>query len=111
MNYNSSNFKKLLSEPVENIIKTIIYSVYYLTPIKNNSYKRHIKYTIEDYIIGIIDVLSNYVSCNKYNGFMKSDTLRKKHNEWTSGNKIGKPIYFPRSPPRKLKQCFNFRMD
>ena len=83
MNYNSSNFKKLLSEPVEHVIKTIIDSVYYLTPIKNNSYKRHIKYTIEDYIIGIIDVLSNYVSWNKYNGFMKSDTLRKKHNEWT----------------------------
>ena len=83
MNYNNSNFKKFLSEPVDYVIKKIVDSVHYLSPIKNDSYRRHVNYTIEDYIIGIIDVLSNYVSWNKYNGYMKSDTLRKKHKEWT----------------------------
>ena len=83
MNYNNSNFKKFLSKPVQHVIKKITDSVHFLSPIKNDSYRRHVNFTIEDYITGIIDVLSNYVFWNKYNGFMKGDTLRKKHNEWT----------------------------
>ncbi len=71
MDYNNPNFKKLLSKPTNYVIEKIINSVQYLTPIKNNSYKRNVKYTIKDYVIEIIDVLTNYVSWNRYNGLMK----------------------------------------
>ena len=46
-------------------------------------FSQHVTFTIEDYVIGIIDVPSNYVSWNSYNGVVNRDTLRKKHNEWT----------------------------
>jgi hypothetical protein len=63
------------------------------------AYKKNVKYTIKDYVIGIIDVVKNNASWNNYNGFMKGNTLslegqvrvqaslgaltlRKKHYEW-----------------------------
>ena len=41
-----------------------------------------VKYKLEDYVIGIIDVLKNNTSWNSYNRFMNGNTLRKKHYEW-----------------------------
>ena len=58
--------------PISNLIKIIV----------DSSFRRNVKYTIEDYVIGIIDVLKNYQSWNSYNGKINSDTLRKKYNEW-----------------------------
>lgn len=83
MNYNSNYYKKLITKPINNLIKIIVDSVHKLSPFKNQSYRRNVKYSIEDYVIGIIDVTKNHNSWNSYNGFIKGDTLRKKHNEWT----------------------------
>lgn len=82
MHYNNHHFRKLLSEPVNILIKEIVNSVIYLSPIKNDFYKRNVKYTIEDYVIGIIDVVKNNISWNSYSGLVNGNTLRKKHNEW-----------------------------
>ncbi len=82
MNYNNYHFRKLLTRPIVNLINEIINSVQYLSPIKNNFYKRNIKYSIEDYVIGIIDVVKNNTSWNSYNGIINGNTLRKKHTEW-----------------------------
>lgn len=86
MNYNNYHFKKLLLKPVNELINMIVDSVHYLSPIKNDFYKRNVKYTIDDYAIGIIDVLKNNTSWNSYSGIINGNTLRKKHNEW---NKLG----------------------
>ncbi len=87
-------------------------SIIYLSPIKNTNNKGNTKYSIKDYIIGIIDICKNNTSWNSYCGYMKGDTrkcyfsntfhnnileqnyilfqyidtLRKKYNEW---NKMG----------------------
>lgn len=82
MNYNNCHFKKLLLKPINNLIDEIVKSVQFLSPIKNDFYKRNNKYTINDYAIGIIDVVKNNTSWNSYSGFMNGNTLRKKHNEW-----------------------------
>ena len=82
MNYNNHHFKKLLSVPVQKLINGVQYCVEKLSPIKNNFYKNNQKYTIRDYIIGIIDVVQNSYSWNSYNGMMNGNTLRKKHHEW-----------------------------
>ena len=76
------NFSKLIDKPISNLIKIIVDSVHKLSPFKDSSFRRNVKYTIEDYVIGIIDVLKNYQSWNSYNGKINSDTLRKKYNEW-----------------------------
>jgi hypothetical protein len=86
MNYNNNHFKKLLTKPTNNLINEIIESVRTLSPYKNDFYKRNVKYSVEDYAIGIIDVVKNNISWNSYNGIIKGNTLRKKHNEWV---KIG----------------------
>ena len=112
MNYNNYHFKKLLNEPTEYLIKVIMDSIIYLSPIKNTNNKGNTKYSIKDYIIGIIDICKNNTSWNSYCGYMKGDTrkccfsntfhnnileqnyvlfqyidtLRKKYNEW---NKMG----------------------
>lgn len=83
MEYNNYHFKKLLTKPIKNLIERIVETVQILSPIKDDFYKRNIKYTINDYAIGIIDVLKNNTSWNSYNGIMKGDTLRKKHSEWS----------------------------
>lgn len=82
MEYNNYHFKKLLLKPINNLIEEIVETVQILSPIKNDFYKRNTKYTINDYAIGIIDVLKNNTSWNSYSGFMKGNTLRKKHYEW-----------------------------
>lgn len=82
MDLNNHNFKNLLSDPVNFLIDEIITCVTILSPIKDDFYKRNVKYTLKDYVIGIIDVVKNYTSWNKYNGSMNGNTLRKKNNEW-----------------------------
>lgn len=82
MNNNNPYFKKLLTSPIQKLLKEVIDSVRYLSPIKNEFYKRNVKYTIEDYAIGIIDVTKNNISWNSYHGKINGNTLRKKHNEW-----------------------------
>jgi len=62
------NLSKLIDKPISNLIKIIVDSVHKLSPIKDSSFRRNVKYTIEDYVIGIIDVLKNYQSWNSYNG-------------------------------------------
>ena len=51
MNYNNYHFKKLLNEPTEDLIKVIMDSIIYLSPIKNTNNKGNTKYSIKDYII------------------------------------------------------------
>ena len=41
----------------------------------------NVKYTLDDYIFGIIDVLKKYTSWNGYNGKIKGDIFRKKNIE------------------------------
>ena len=100
MNYNNYHFKKLLNESTEYLIKVIIDSITYLLPIKNTNNKGNIsfpmklemaiilfvflsekqidntKYSIKDYIIGIIDICKNNISWNSYCGYMKGDTRK-----------------------------------
>lgn len=82
MNYNNYHFKKLLLQPINNLINEIIDAVTLLSPIKDDNFKRNVRYTLKDYVIGIIDVVKNNTSWNSYNGIMNGNTLRKKHNEW-----------------------------
>ena len=82
MNNYENHFKKLLSTPMNKLVSEIIDSVHILSPIKNDYYKRNVKYKLEDYVIGIIDVLKNNTSWDSYNRFMNGNTLQKKHYEW-----------------------------
>ena len=82
MKYNNYHFKKLLNKPTINLINEIVNSVYRLSPYKNDFYKRNVKYSINDYVIGIIDIVKNNISWNGYSGIINGNTLRKKHNEW-----------------------------
>ena len=82
MDYLTFHFKRLLIEPINNLINDIIKAIEYLSPVKNEKYKRHVKYSMKDYVIGIIDVVKNNISWNSYNGYVNGNTLRKKHNEW-----------------------------
>lgn len=84
MNYNNSHFKKLLKLDINVIIKEIINAVHFLSPIKNEYFRRNVKYSIKDYIIGIIDVVKNCTSWNSYSGLMNGNTLRIKFNEWVN---------------------------
>jgi hypothetical protein len=83
MNYKNSHFKKLLTESNNRLVAAIMLCVTLLAPVKYNNYKRHVKYSLKDYAIGIIDVLKNNSSWNSYCGIINGNTLRKKHNEWT----------------------------
>ena len=83
MNYDIHYYKKKLTKPINNIVNEIVEIVQLLSPLKDDSYKRNVKYTIRDYDIGIIDVIKNYTSWKSYNNFMKGDTFRKKFNEWS----------------------------
>lgn len=74
MNYFNDHFKKLLSSPVQKIIDKIINAVHFLSPTKNDYYKRNVKYSLKDYVIGIIDVVKNNTSWNSYNGIMNGNT-------------------------------------
>lgn len=76
------HFKNLITEPIKLLIKEFTNAVNYKSPIKNIFYKRNVKYSLKDYIIGIIDVAKNNTSWNSYSGIINGNTLRKKHNEW-----------------------------
>jgi hypothetical protein len=78
MEYNNYHFRKLLIKPVNQVIDEIIDSVQLLSPVKNDFYKRHIKYTIRDYAIGIIDILKNNISWNSYSGIINGNTQNGK---------------------------------
>ena len=82
MDYLTFHFKKLLIEPINNLINDLIKAVEFLSPVKNEKYRRNVKYSIKDYVIGIIDVIKHNISWNSYNGYINGNTLRKKHNEW-----------------------------
>ena len=75
MNYDIHYYKKNLTKPINDIVNEIVEIVQLLSSLKDDSYKRNIKYTIRDYAIGIIDVIKNYTSWKSYNNFMKGDTL------------------------------------
>ncbi len=76
------NYNKLLKEDIDLLIKQISLAVQILSPIKKDSYKRNVKYTIDDYIIGVVSILKSGVSWNSYVGTINGNTLRKKHSEW-----------------------------
>ena len=77
-----------------------------LSPLKDDSYKRNVKYTIRDYAIGIFDVIKKYTSWKSYNNFMKGDTLRKKFNEWSSPR--GSEPHFSVARSHRDSTGFNF---
>ena len=62
MNYDIHYYKKNLIKPINDIVNEIVEIVQLLSPLKDDSYKRNIKYTIRDYAIGIIDVIKNFFS-------------------------------------------------
>ena len=102
MNYNNSHFKFIFEKPIIEIIKIFANIVNEKSPIKDQNYARNKKYTLNDYIIGIIDVMRYNHSWNAYSGIVNGNTLRKKHNEWI---KLG--IYeqiYNRSINKYLKQ-------
>ncbi len=83
MNYNNNNnLKKILTAPIKDVIDEIVKTVQLISPKKNSFYRRNIKYTTENYAVGIIDVLRTSISWNSYSGLIDGNTLRKKHNEW-----------------------------
>jgi|SRR5580692_1834524 hypothetical protein len=86
MNYNNSHFKSLLQEPIVKLIEIFRNVVIEKSPIKNSNYIRNQKYSLDDYIIGIIDVLRYNHSWNSYSGIINGNTLRKKHYEWVKLN-------------------------
>lgn len=53
---------------------------------KNEKYVRNKKYTIQDYVCGIIEVISNNISWRKYQGKINGRVLNNKHNYYA---KIG----------------------
>jgi hypothetical protein len=53
-----------------------------LKPKVNDSFARHKKYTIRDYVNGIIEILRNGRYWSRYNGLIKGNTLNKKHNDF-----------------------------
>jgi len=55
MNYYNYHFEKLLTKPINDLIKEIIESVQFLSSYKNDYFKRHVKYSIRDYVIGNLD--------------------------------------------------------
>lgn len=61
------------------LMKTVILK---LSPIKNDNFKRNVKYTLEEYIMGIIEVITNNISWRKYNGKINGRILNNKHNEF-----------------------------
>jgi hypothetical protein len=103
-------FKKILKNKNNNMFLEIFRnSVQKLSPIKDPFYRRNVTYTVDDYIYGIIDVLKNFSSWNGYVGYVKNDTLRKKHKEWA---RLGiyddiyntlLSIYFKKNKCSKLK--------
>ena len=55
-----------------------------LKPKVNDSFARHKKYTMCDYVNSIIEILINGRYWSRYNGLIKGNTLNKKHNETVS---------------------------
>lgn len=53
-----------------------------LTPAKNLSHRRHVKYETMDYVKGIISVIMNSTSWRQYDGLIDGRVLNNKHNEW-----------------------------
>lgn len=86
MTKNDFVYKTLLNKPIEYLIKELSFSILFLSPQKNESFKRNVKFTLRDYIVGILDILKNNISWNSYSGLIKGNTLRKKHNEWQKLN-------------------------
>ena len=77
MKHYNDNLKKLLKiHNIDTLIEIINEKINELQTNKNNLYKRNIKYTNQDYILVIIEVLKNHTSWNSYNGLIKGD-LRK----------------------------------
>jgi hypothetical protein len=65
------NFVQLMKKIIQDLEET-----------KNENYARNKKHTLEDYVMGIIEVLSNNVSWRKYNGKINGRILNNKHNEF-----------------------------
>jgi transposase len=78
MYYKLYNKKESFIDLMEDIINKL--------DVKNQKYVHNKKYTTKDYIIGIIEVLSNNVSWRKYNGYINGRILNNKHNYYV---KIG----------------------
>lgn len=80
--YNNDFFKKIFKNPDKQLIDNFTNAIYSCSLPKNDFYKRNVKYTILDYVEGIIDVCKNNTSWNSYKGVVNGNTLRKKHYEW-----------------------------
>jgi hypothetical protein len=82
------NFRKIYKKLYKNngsLIELMVKIINNLDP-KNQKYSHNKKYSITDYVEGIIEVLSNNVSWRKYNGKINGRVLNNKHNYYT---KIG----------------------
>ena len=80
--YGSPHCTRLLTQDVNRVIKQLVNAVDILSPHKDPTFRRNVKYSTEDYCIGIIDVLKGSSSWNSYSGKIDGNTLRKKHKEW-----------------------------
>lgn len=73
-------YKDLFKENKINFVQLMKNIVTKLETNKNNKYIRNKKYDIEEYITGIIEVISNNTSWRKYNGTIDGKILNNKHN-------------------------------
>ena len=105
---NNQIYKKLLKDHGNTLIKQITYAVNYLSPIKKDSYRRNVKYTIDDYVLGIVDILKNGISWNSYCGTINGNTLRKKHAEWV---KLGVYEYIYKNSLNKYMKTVSYTKE
>ncbi len=73
----------LIKEDGQNFIQIMKSIILQLEKPKKKEYGRNKKYTLDDYIMGIIEVLLNCVSWRKYNGKINGRVLNNKHNYFT----------------------------
>ena len=78
---------------------------------KNKKYILHKKYSIKDYICGIIEVISNNISWRKYNGKINGRVLNNKHNYYVKNRvyeKLFKTNLLRKTSRKKYELCSYF---
>jgi len=75
-------YKTLIINRKNNFILLFKSIIKKLEPVKNESYIRNKKHTLEEYLMGIIEVLCNNISWRKYMGKINGRVLNNKHNEF-----------------------------
>jgi transposase len=75
-------YKSLIKDRKNNFVVLMKTIIQRLDIKKNMSYARNIKHSVEEYVAGIIEVLTNNISWRRYNGKINGRVLNNKHNEY-----------------------------